>query len=65
MKTAEEIVTNLINKRSADYDKMCNIYQSMSRHKFHIQNPSIYLFQLDFLPLFICLMGMRYYNKNK
>ncbi len=31
----------------------------MSKHKFPMQNPSIYLFQLDLLYLLICYMGMR------
>ncbi len=34
--------------------------QFMSKHTFHIQNPSKYVFQLYILQLLISLMSMRY-----
>ncbi len=64
MKTAQKIVNNLINKNTF-LKTRCVIFgdnQIMSKHIFHIQNPSIYQFQLDLyvLHLLICKMGMRY-----
>ncbi len=55
MKTAQKIVNNLINETIFPLKLIKARWmifvdnQFMSKHTFHIQNPSIHLFQLDFL----------------
>ncbi len=61
MKTAQRIVNNLININIFLLNVSLLIHvifgdnQFMSKHTFHIKNPSIYQFQLDLLHRLIFL----------